>query len=109
MTLFLIGYALAGTALYKPSREGSDAARFGYFLVFPFHTVAVPLVIALGNGTRDLLNNKGFWVLLLVGLTAFFATDAELRIDPVDAFVCALMCVGILKALHYAIKEMFGI
>lgn len=108
MTLFLIGYALAGTAIYKASREASDAGRFAYYLAFPFHTVAVPLVIALGTGTRDLLDTKGFWALLLVGLTALFATDIDCP-DPITAFVAALIAVGILKGLHLWLKQLFGI
>jgi hypothetical protein len=109
MTIFFIVYGLAGVALHKASREAGDGRKFLYFPAFPFHTALVPLVVTPGNGTKDLLNNKGFWALLAVGLTAFFATDRTLRADPFDAFVMAMISVGILKGFHYCFKECFGI
>lgn len=109
MTVFFIVYGLAGVALHKASREAGDGGKFLYFLAFPFHTALVPLIATLGNGVKDLLNNKGFWGLVFAGVFAFLMIDRDLRFDPITAFGMALMFTGLLKAFHHCLKETLGI
>ena len=68
MALFFIGYALVGAALYKPSRTGSELGKGAYFVAFPFHALAVPVLSAAGGGLADLLRSKGLAGAIFVGL-----------------------------------------
>ena len=57
-------YVILGVGFYKPTRETSTPLKVLYFLLFPVHSIIIPLSLAFASGMAPIIASTAFWVIL---------------------------------------------